>query len=78
MNGFSSEYKDRNIPKFNFVESDIFYRSDDKIVEFSQLSEKFQDEYRIPFNPEYIKSEFMVKKPAQRATVKFKEKNNLL
>src|SRR5215469_14296808 len=62
--------------ELNFVESDIFCHSD-KIVEFPQLSEKFQYEYRIPLNPEYIKSEFIVKKPALRATVKFKERSHL-
>src|SRR5215469_830081 len=46
----------------NFVKSDLFCFSDDKILEFAQLSEKFQDEYRIHFNPEYIKSEFIVRK----------------
>ena len=64
--------------ELNFVESDKFCCSDDKIVKFAQLSERSQYEYRIPLNPEYIKFEFMVEKPALSATLKFGEENNLL
>src|SRR5215469_454395 len=64
--------------ELKFVESDMFCHSHDKIIEFAQLSEKFQDEYRIHFNPEYIKSEFIVKKSSLRAIIKFKKKKNHL
>src|SRR5215469_1128296 len=40
----------KSFQELNFVESDKFCCSDDKIVKFAQLSEKSQYEYRIPLS----------------------------
>src|SRR5215469_9337435 len=41
----------------NFVEYDMFYQSENSILECSKLSENIQNEHNIPFNSKYIKSE---------------------
>ena len=57
MHGFSSEYRVKSSQELNFVEYDMFYHSENSILEYSKLSENIQNEPNIPFNSKYIQSE---------------------